>query len=40
MDEDDVMALLIDARYALRQLREYRDVDRAVDAVERIVDRD
>jgi hypothetical protein len=29
-------ACLTDARYALRQLREFRDIGRAIDALERI----
>lgn len=29
-------SVLIDVRYALRQLRQYRDVQRAIDALERV----
>jgi hypothetical protein len=39
MTRNDLEALLVDARYALRQCREFRDPARAADALERMEDR-
>ena len=36
MCKGEIDHLLTDTRYALRQLRQFREVDRAIDALERI----
>ena len=36
MSKDEVAYLMTDVRYALRQLRQFGDVGRAVDALERL----
>jgi hypothetical protein len=38
VDESLRQRLLIDVQYALRQLRQWRDVQRAIDALERVED--